>query len=45
MVKEIARRLLGLGEGAQRVALLVETAEGLGNGRDEAGAKRGAAPP
>ncbi len=41
MAHEVGRRLLGLGEGAQRVALLVETAERLGNGRHEAGAERG----
>ena len=38
---EIYGRLLGLGEGAQGVALVIQTAERLGNGRHEAGAERG----
>ena len=41
VAEEVGRRLLRLGEGAQRVALLVETAERLGDGRHEARTERG----
>ena len=41
VAQEGGRRLLRLGEGAQRVAFLIETAERLGHGRHQAGAERG----
>jgi hypothetical protein len=41
VAQERGRRLLSLGEGAQGVAFLIQTAERLGNGRHEAGIERG----
>src|SRR5579863_2295183 len=40
MAEEVAGRPLRLGEGTQRVALLIETAERLGDGGHQAGAER-----
>ncbi len=41
VAQEGGRRLLSLGQGAQRVTFLIQTAERVGHGRHEAGAERG----